>query len=657
MKRILLLTVIFSLTTIIFAQKEGNYKRCASTEYLEMQKQSDPSLAERMQNIESQIEQMINSGAIQRSSENVFIIPTVVHVVYKTSAQNISDDMIYSQIRVLNEDFRKMLGTPGHNDDPVGADTKIMFRLADIDPNGQPTTGIIRKQTTVSQFGLNDAVKFSSQGGDDAWPSDKYFNIWTANISNGILGYAQFPGGNPLTDGVVILYSAFGYNSPAAPYNKGRTVTHEVGHWVNLYHIWGDGPCGVDDLVADTPESDNSNFGCPTGHISCGSVDMIENYMDYTDDACMNIFTQGQTNRMVATTLGSRASLFTDQPFMTWDNFITISEVSRSRTSDVSRTLVFGFSPNATNGIDERMGEVEMASTIEAGYFDARFLTPDSPSKGTLMDIRGISNTSGAFEIIFQSPNTQSFNFSWNSESLPPNTFFLTDGAGTFNIDMSQTDNYTVTDFTGDRVYINFSIDVIPVELTSFTAKASGSNVLLNWETATETNNQGFEIERLIVSENISGNWTRVGFVEGHGTTSEKSRYSFVDNLSAVSGSVAKYRLKQIDYDGTYTYTETVEVPIVSESFVLEQNYPNPFNPSTTIKFSLPYESNVKITVYNSLGEVVKTLLSGVKPAGNFQVEFNAENISSGIYFYSLNAIPVNGEQSTTKVRRMMLLK
>lgn len=657
MKKILLLSLVFLLSSQLNAQKEGNYIRCASTEYLEMQKQTDPGLADRMATLETKVQELINSGAIQSSADNVFIIPTVVHVVYKNGTQNISDEMIRSQIRVLNEDFRKILGTPGHNDDPVGADTRIMFRLAQVDPNGQPTTGIVRKQTNVSQFGLNDAVKFSSQGGDDAWPSNKYFNIWTCNISGGILGYAQFPGGNPLTDGVVILYSAFGYNSPAAPYNKGRTVTHEVGHWINLRHIWGDGPCGVDDLVADTPASDDANFGCPIGHVSCGSVDMVENYMDYTNDACMNIFTKGQTDRMVASILSSRAAMFTEQPFTTWDNFITVSEISRGRSADVSRTLVFGFSPDATDDIDETLGEVAMQPNIESGYFDARFIIPGTNTSGSYMDIRGLSSTEGSFEIAFRSLLSNGLNFDWNPEFIPTNTFFLTDANGTFNIDMSTTGSFSLTDVNVDRVFINYSIDVIPVELTSFTAKLAGSNVALNWETATETNNSGFEIERLILKDNISGEWTRIGFVEGHGTTSEISKYSFSDKLISVNGTAAKYRLKQIDYDGTFTYTETVEVPIVVNKFVLEQNYPNPFNPATVVKYSIPYESNVKITIYNSLGEVIKTLFSGVKQAGSYEVNFDAKGISSGIYFYSLSALPLNGQSGINLTRRMTLLK
>ena len=222
-------------------------------------------------------------------------------MIYNTTSQNISDAQIQSQITVLNQDFRRT------NADkttlwPQAADSEIQFCLANVDPNGLSTTGITRTQTSVTSFSTNDAMKFSAQGGKDAWNTSKYLNIWVCNIGGGILGYAQFPGGGSAsTDGVVIGFNYFGTTGTAtAPFNKGRTATHEVGHWLNLRHIWGDGPCGTDDFVTDTPESDAANYGCATGHVSCGTVDMVQNYMDYSDDACMNLFTAGQKARMQA---------------------------------------------------------------------------------------------------------------------------------------------------------------------------------------------------------------------------------------------------------------------------------------------------------------------------------------------------------------------
>ncbi|MEO1449469.1 MAG: GEVED domain-containing protein, partial [Bacteroidota bacterium] len=192
----------------------------------------------------------------------------------------------------------------------VACDTKIEFCLADTDPDGQPTSGITRTATTQTFTVANNRVKFTSQGGHDAWPRNDYLNFWVCDIAGGILGYAQFPGGPAATDGVVCDYLYTGdIGTATPPYNLGRTATHEVGHWLNLRHIWGDGGCAIDDGVGDTPLAGNPNYtggACSfPGPNSCGSgpgdsPDMFQNYMDYSDDPCFNMFTQGQANRMRA---------------------------------------------------------------------------------------------------------------------------------------------------------------------------------------------------------------------------------------------------------------------------------------------------------------------------------------------------------------------
>ena len=196
------------------------------------------------------------------------------------------------------------------------ANTDIQFCLASVDPNGNPTSGITRTTTTVNSFSYtSDNVKRTSSGGIDPWPTSQYLNIWICDIGGGILGYAQFPGGPAATDGVVIDYQYTGRDSwasgPGFPYDLGRTATNEVGHWLNLRHIWGDGGCGVDDGVSDTPVSDGANFGCPTTHVSCSTLDNVQNYMDYSDDDCLVMFSAGQGVRMRATLVsgGSRASV------------------------------------------------------------------------------------------------------------------------------------------------------------------------------------------------------------------------------------------------------------------------------------------------------------------------------------------------------------
>ncbi|WP_197036159.1 zinc metalloprotease [Fischerella sp. PCC 9605] len=222
--------------------------------------------------------------------ENVITIPVVVHVVYNIDIQNISDAQIESQIRILNEDFRMknadISSVPQPFKDFV-ADPKIEFQLAVRDPDGKPTNGITRTFTRERAFNPDeDNVKFNSTGGKDAWPTDKYLNMWVCNLSNSILGYAQFPGGPAETDGVVILYTAFGdIGTATEPFNKGRTATHEVGHWLNLRHIWGDdwpGSCIGSDEIDDTPNQADANFGRPTfPRITCNNAPNGDMFMNY----------------------------------------------------------------------------------------------------------------------------------------------------------------------------------------------------------------------------------------------------------------------------------------------------------------------------------------------------------------------------------------
>lgn len=192
---------------------------------------------------------------------------------------------------------------------------------------------------------------------------------------------------------------------------------------------------------------------------------------------------------------------------------------------------------------------------------------------------------------------------------------------------------------------------VVPVELTSFSAVGTRDGVQLNWQTATEINNQRFEIER----SNDSQNFTLVGFVNGRGTTTEKSSYSFIDK--GINEGKYFYRLKQVDYNGAYEYSQVIEVEFsVPQEFVLAQNYPNPFNPTTTLSFGLPVESNITLSVYNSLGELVRVVAQGTLQAGTHNMNFDAVDLPSGIYLYTLNAKGTDGVEFT-QTAKMLLLK
>ncbi len=298
--------------------KTPKRRTCAQMVVHELLAETQPEYRARRLEVEQHTRRSIESGEAMRVAAKLVTIPTVVHVVYKTAEENISDAQVLSQIKALNRDYRAK--NPDKSKVPADwkglvTDTNIQFALATKDPHGKKTTGITRTKTTAASFGPDDSVKSKKTGGIDPWPTDSYLNLWVCNLGEGLLGYAQFPGGPAARDGVVILYTAFGTQGTAkAPYNKGRTATHEVGHFFNLRHIWGDrNDCSGNDFVADTPPAQQANYGKPKfPHITCSNGpdgDMFMNYMDYVDDDAMVMFTTGQVARMNATLTGPRKKL------------------------------------------------------------------------------------------------------------------------------------------------------------------------------------------------------------------------------------------------------------------------------------------------------------------------------------------------------------
>ena len=277
---------------------------CATQDVLEAQLKADPTLAIRM----NQIEEFTQNAILTKRLVNGKIqIPVVFNVLYRTTAENITTAQLQSQIDILNKDFNALnsdYNTPNNPYSSVRANVGITFVLDQV----------VRKATTKTSWGTNDAMKKTNTGGLAAISPTTKLNFWVCTIGGGILGYAQFPGGASATDGVVCDSKYVGNTGTATyPFNLGRTATHEIGHWMNLRHIWGDATCGSDS-VSDTPTHNAANSGVPAvGHRSTCSgtpLEMYMNYMDYTDDRGMYMFSTGQKSRMSAIFLsgGSRAS-------------------------------------------------------------------------------------------------------------------------------------------------------------------------------------------------------------------------------------------------------------------------------------------------------------------------------------------------------------
>lgn len=282
-------------------------KTCVQSSYHQQELKNGSVLQKNIEVIETFTRQYITNESLTTES-NIIRIPVVIHNLYHFPEEKISNVQVAEQLALLNKCFRRQ---DLHADNiPVyfktlAADIEIEFELAISDPGRKSTTGIIRKYSPVKTWTTDDKVKFAADMGSDAWDTKKYLNIWVCNLGN-FAGYSSFPGGPESKDGIVIDLGAFG--------STNKTMVHEAGHWLNLKHLWGDENCG-DDGVADTPKQASYTMGCPTGkRLTCGNStngDMYMNYMDFTSDECISMFTEGQKTRMrtLFAVGGSRNSL------------------------------------------------------------------------------------------------------------------------------------------------------------------------------------------------------------------------------------------------------------------------------------------------------------------------------------------------------------
>jgi len=647
---------------IIFEKRspEGNI-RCATDEYEAFLQANNPDRMNRNQfesflASQNKLLRKNNLNEINSQSGGIIYIPVVVHVIHNGDAygvnENITDEQVESQITVMTQDYRKMTGTPGFNTNAVGADIQIEFVLAKVDPNGNPTNGINRVNLCQTYWEVNafdSTVKPST-----IWNPTEYMNMWSVNFGGtaaGILGYGQFPSNgstNANTDGVVAGYKYFGSNSiyPAgnldATYNKGRTMTHEVGHFLGLYHTFQGGCAGENttggDFCADTPAVATANYGCtPRNSCPTGASDMIANYMDYTDDICMNIFTIEQKSRItsVMNTFPRRLSL-------------------KTSTKDISITL---FANDAEVKIENTCGTVEPSCTTP---------NPTAPAKVISLYNRGSSNlTSAVISYNMNGGANQTQNW---SGTLAPNKYALvtltnSNSNGTLNVSITSVNGVAdqrTTNNTASKVFGNASGSLAYANSTSFTFNLTGDRwgSEINWEL---TNQAGTVLysggtggtypdaaangTQVLVSNQVwnlpaNGCYTLTvndsygdGLFDGVGqgfytvTSGSSTLVNVTDFVEA--GNPADTPISRVSYFTNNSALSSDEFNLLEDVIL----YPNPSNDFFSIFLPQGIQRSGKLEIYNNLGQqiAVKQIES------ESDLNINVSNYSNGVYFLNLN--------------------
>ncbi len=629
---LLSLSVASLLATSLSAQHQHS-SRCNAMDVFDRMLETDPNFALQRANIDEHAREFERGQHV--AERNVITIPVVVHVVYNTTAQNISDAQIQSQIDVLNADFRRL------NSDrtlvpaafaSLAADVEIQFCMARRDPSGNATTGITRTQTSVTGFSTNDGVKRASSGGKDPWNTSQYLNMWVCNMTGGILGYAQFPGGAAATDGVVMGHTCFGTTGTAqAPYNRGRTATHEVGHWLNLFHIWGDDgtSCTGSDQVTDTPNQADENYGCPSfPTASCSNTsDMYMNYMDYTDDACMYMFTTGQKTRMRALFAagGSRASLATSQ------GCVAPTTASCGVAGSLSTTGL------STTGATLNWGAVSGATSYNVRYKATSTTTwTTTTSTTTSRAITGL--TAGtAYEFQVQAVcGTTSGNFTVSSN-------FTTTASGTTCSDVYESNNSrtaarAIATNTNITAQIGTSTDQ---DWFSFSTTSTARNIRITLT--------GLPADYDVELYNSAG--TLVGSSANGSTTSETINFNTtttgtyfvrVFGYNGAFSSTACYTLRAATSSTNFRIgaeTEEETTPKEISNVVAEtamRLYPNPARTNINLVYQSADNQQIFVNMYDALGRKVASF-NQTAYQGENSYQINVEMLQKGVYLMEVS--------------------
>ena len=624
------ITLVILLITSTFSYSQ---ERCATEIYSDLLEEKYPEYAVQRQKVNSQTQKWIKNNPII-SNKTIITIPVVIHVVWNTNAENISDAQIFSQMDVLNADFRRTnvdaINTPSVWQS-VATDSEIDFCLATTDPNGVATTGITRTQTSQTSFSINGSdMKSSSSGGIDPWNQDDYLNIWVCDLSGGILGYATPPSNfNNPEDGVVIGYKYFGtIGTVQSPYNKGRTATHEVGHWLNLDHIWGGGGNCGNDNVSDTPTQEEENYSCPSFphnanscNTSNSSGDMFMNYMDYTNDACMNMFTSGQKTRMISAINQYRNNLLSHNlcsgvaPNASWNciNGACVDPANGNGTYSNYNNCV-----NSCNclGISLPLYEGFQNSSLPANWI---IENSDGDKTWELTNAAGY-NSSGSIYI-----NNADYGANGEYDDLiSPTLDFSSLSSASLEFDYA----YSLwTDPTSSQVWSDTLIILI-----SSDCGVSWQNI---WEKA------GIDLVTTIPIFN-EFTWNPSNNNDWNSIVINLNTYINQDDVLIKFRNVNQYEnnlyLDNINIKSTPNSVEEVKIDHIV--------YPNPTNSHINIEITSSEFTDMELYVSNSIGQTVYS--KSINSNRERIISINLNDFSEGIYF--INLITSSGEQFTKKI-------
>jgi PKD repeat protein len=685
MKKILFTGLMIMVYFPLMSQEDHihtNEIRCLTQYYYEEAVKENPQVAINRHLLDYEVERFIEEGGPEKNAGVVRIIPVVFHVIHEGGSENISKAQIQDQINRLNQDFRRQNSDASNTPSvwqSIAADAEVEFRLARKDPSGNCTDGIVRVFSHLTNNARNNVKALSY------WPSNKYLNVWvvksienTTGAPGIVLGFAQFPGGNPSTDGVVLRHDyTGGIGTAQSTNNAGRTMTHEVGHWLGLRHIWGDANCG-NDLVGDTPPAEAAHSGCPTHpfHVNqCGSGsspngEMFMNYMDYTNGNCQNMFTNGQKNVMVGvlnSSVSGRNNLWTAANLATTgtDGNVYPACAPVADFSPVPRYICAGssitFNDYSWNGDPTSWywqfpGGTPSTSTVQnpvityhtPGIYDVT-LTVSNASGSSTKTITGLVRVSpntgsiGSYPYFegFESGNFPPPDWFVDNESLNTNEWELTSLAA-----RSGSNSVYIQNVTGNTN----GIDNLVTPTFNFSNVTNPQ--LIFWRAFALSSASGEARLRVLVSTSCGNLWqVRYNKFGSALATAPLQTSNFIPtaaqwdpdtlaNLTIYSGNPnVRFRFEYTQNGGNNIYLDDINItgvvgigeqtPIAGVTL-----YPNPADKKTNIEFSLNSFSDVQISIYDITGRLIRTMSHGYLSPGEYLYEVT--DLKAGSYMVGI---------------------